>query len=115
MTPTARSLEKLRSEGWTVCAVERWIPTTPAGYKGPMIRRDAFNFADLLAVKVGTVGATLVQVTTGDNHAARLQKIRQSAEAGIWMAAGNSIEVHSWSKKGKAGKRKLWECRTEKI
>lgn len=80
-----------------------------------MIRKDAMGFADLLAVKVGIIGATLVQVTTGDNHSKRLEKIRSSAEAGIWLAAGNRICLMSFSKKGKAGKRKLWQSREEWI
>lgn len=111
MTPTQRSLEKLRSDGYSVAVVERWSPATAAGFKGPLIRKDVWNFADLLAVKVGIIGATLVQVTTGDNHSARLEKIRQSPEAAIWMAAGNRVLLQSWSKKGQAGKRKLWQAR----
>lgn len=111
MNPTARSIAKLKADGYCVATVERWIPTTPAGYRGPLLRKDAFGFADLLLVKVGVIGATLVQVTTGDNHSKRLDKIKASAEAAIWLAAGNRILLTSWSKKGKAGKRKLWEAR----
>ena len=111
MTPTQRSKAKLRAEGWTTTPAEQWIPASPAGYKGPLVRKDAFGFGDILAVKIGVPGATLVQVTSGSNVAARIAKIRGIAEAGIWMAAGNRIEVHGWRKVGAAGKRKLWECR----
>lgn len=113
MTPTQRSLAKLRADGWTVCVVEKWIPATPAGYKGRILRSDAFGFGDLLAAKVGVPGSTLVQTTSGSNVAARIAKIKGIAEAGIWMAAGNRIEVHGWRKVGERGKRKLWECRVE--
>lgn len=95
--------------------VERWIPASPRGYKGPLVRRDAYGFADILICRVGQIGATLVQVTTGDNHAKRLDKIRASAEAGVWLAAGNRILLQSFSKKGKAGKRKLWQVREQWI
>lgn len=110
MTPTARSLGLLRKQGYIACSVEKWVPSTPAGYKGPIITRDAFNFGDILAAKIGQPGALLVQTTSGSNASTRVKKIRQIAEAGIWLAAGNGIVVHSWAKRGQAGKRKLWDC-----
>jgi hypothetical protein len=103
-SPLQRSLKKLRSEGWLVCNVEKWIAQIKQ-------RKDAFGFGDLLAVKVGVPGALLVQTTSGSNSASREAKVRASAEAGIWLAAGNRIEVHGWSKRGGVGKRKLWQCR----
>lgn len=109
-TPTQRSLAKLRSEGYIATIVEKWVPSTSAGYKGPIITRDAWNFGDILAAKIGQPGALLVQTTSGSNASTRVKKIRQIAEAGIWMAAGNGIVVHSWAKRGQAGKRKLWNC-----
>ena len=109
-SPTARSLDYLRKAGYSACVVEKWVPSGPAGFKGPIITRDAFNFGDILAVRVGMPGALLVQTTTGSNAAARVDKIRGIAEAGIWLAAGNQIHVHSWRKRGDRGKRKLWDC-----
>ena len=103
-TPTQRSLAMLRAHGWTVCVVEKWIPQIKQ-------RKDAFGFGDLLACKVGVPGATLVQTTTASNMSARIHKIKGIAEAGIWLAAGNSIVVHGWSKRGDKGKRKTWDCR----
>lgn len=111
MNPTARSLAKLKAEGWTCTIVERWVPASGAGYHGPILRKDAFGFGDLLCCKVGVIGATLVQVTSGSNVSARLSKIKESAEAAIFLAAGNRLVVHGWSKMGKAGKRKTWQCR----
>lgn len=109
-TPTQRSLAKLRAEGYIATIVEKWVPSTPAGYKGPIITRDAWNFGDILAAKIGVPGALLVQTTSGSNASARVKKIRQIAEAGIWLAAGNNIVCHSWAKRGGKGKRKLWDC-----
>lgn len=114
-TPTSRALEKLRAEGYIACVVEKWVPASPQGFKGRIITRDAFNFGDILAARVGELGALLVQCTTGDNAAARVAKIKSIAEAGIWLAAGNRIEVWAFSKMGKAGARKTWQCRVEKI
>lgn len=111
MNPTARSLDRLKKEGFTCTIVERWVPASGAGYKGPLVRRDAFGIADILAVKVGVIGATLVQVTSGSNVSSRLAKIKASAEAAIFLAAGNRLVIHGWSKMGKAGKRKTWQCR----
>lgn len=114
-TPTSRSLEKMRQDGYIAAVVEKWVPAGPAGYKGAIITRDAWNFGDILACKVGEIGATLVQTTTSANMASRIAKIKTIPEAGIWLASGNRIVVHGWSKKGDAGKRKLWECREFKF
>lgn len=114
-SPTARSLEKLRKDGFIAAVVEKWVPCGPQGYKGKIITRDVWNFGDILACKVGQIGATLVQTTTAGNMNARIDKIKSIAESGIWLAAGNRIVVHGWSKKGKAGARKLWECRVVEI
>jgi len=111
MNPTARSLSKLRKDGWTCAIVERWIPATPAGYRGHIVRRDALGFGDLLAVKIGVPGATLIQCTSGSNVSARLSKIKSIDEAAIWLASGNRIVVHGWRRVGARGKRKLWQCR----
>lgn len=102
-SPTQRSLKLLRHEGWTVCVVEKWISQIRQ-------RKDAFGFGDLLACRVGVPGALLVQTTTASHMAARSAKIRTTAEAGIWLAAGNRIVVHGWAKKGKRGSRKTWAC-----
>ena len=115
MSPTQRSLKKLRSEGYTAWIVEKWVPNSPAGFKGPILRVDVWGFGDILAVKVGEPGATLVQTTTGANLAARIHKIKGVAEAGIWLAAGNRIVAHGWRKLGARGERKLWECREVSI
>lgn len=115
MSPTERSLKLLREAGYSACVVEKWVPSSPAGYKGPIITRDAWNFGDILAVRIGLPGATLVQTTTASNMAARITKIHQIAEAGIWLAAGNRIVVHGWRKSGDRGKRKVWSCRIQVI
>lgn len=107
MTPTQLSLKRLRDTGWTACVVEKWIPQIKQ-------RKDAFGFGDLLAVRVGDPGATLVQTTSASNVSARRRKILATPEAGIWKAAGNRIEVHGW-RKVTVNKRKVWGLTSEEI
>lgn len=76
MTPTQRSLCKLRADGWLVAVVERWNPYA-------RVRQDLFGFADLLAIKGNEVLA--VQTTSGDHVAHRLQGTDHSLEQ---VAAG---------------------------
>lgn len=115
MSPTARSMAELRKGGYSCCVVEKWVPASPKGFKGPIITRDAWNFGDILAARVGESGALLVQTTSGPNVSARLAKIRSIAEAGIWLAAGNRIVIHGWSKRGPKGATKHWTCRTIEV
>lgn len=110
MTPTQRSMAKLKAEGFICQIAEKWVPASPAGFKGPLVRKDAWGFADIEAAKVGVNGTLYVQTTSGAHVAARIAKIRSIAAAGILLAAGNHIVVHGWSKKGPRGKRKLWTC-----
>ncbi len=107
MTPTQRSLAKLRDDNWTVAIVEKWN-------QWAKVRQDLYGFADLLAVSPSR-GIIAVQTTSGNNVAARVDKIRQEPRAGIWLAAGGKIVVHGWRKVGPRGKRKVWECREVEI
>mgnify|MGYP001584489199 FL=1 len=103
MTPTQRSLQKMRAEGWFCAITERWNPWAK-------IRQDLFGFVDLLCFKGDITLA--VQVTTGDNVSARLAKIGQSQAAQLWLESPTRrIAVHGWAKRGPRGKRKQWTCR----
>ena len=85
------SVNHLENDGWTVTTVEQRIPHC-------FITRDAFNFADLLAVSASK-GIMLVQVTGGkstSNFHARVAKIKAEPRHAIWLAAGGRIQVHSW-------------------
>ena len=111
MTPTQRTLELLRKEGFTACVVEKWIPMRK-------IRKDAFGFGDVLAMHPGFEGyggLWLLQVTSGDNHAARLTKATALPELKTWIISGGRFAVVSWSKRGARGKRKLWESRWQEV
>lgn len=85
------SRKHLEASAWTVGTVESRIPHT-------FITRDLFGFADLIAVSPSR-GIMLVQCTghrSTTNGAARIDKVKAEARAGIWLAAGGRIQVHSW-------------------
>lgn len=98
-SPTARTLRRLRAEGWTAEVVERWNPHA-------RVRNDLFGFVDVLAVRDGVTLA--VQATSGSNAAARVAKIGEHQNIGAVRKAGWRIEVWAWRKLASSGK---WECR----
>lgn len=103
MTPTARTLTRLRALGYTADVCERWV--AQAG-----IRRDLFGAFDVVALRRGTVGVLAVQTTTGSNLAARVTKLRQLPAVALWLACGNAVELHGWTKRGKR-----WRCRVVEL
>ena len=98
-SPTQRSLEYLRGQGYTVAIVERWNPFA-------RIRQDLFGFVDLLAIRENETLA--VQATSLSNVSAREKKIGESENVGAVRKAGWRIVVHGWGKDSK-GKWKLRE------
>lgn len=113
MSPTARTLKILKQLGTPAGVVERWIPQARK-------RIDLFGFCDIVALFVdpnylGLCRITAIQVTSGSNHAARRTKLLAIPEARTWIQCGGSIQIRSWSKVGKRGKRKLWMERVEII
>jgi hypothetical protein len=97
MTPTQRTLAKLRADGWTTAIVEHWNAHA-------RVRQDLFGFIDILALRDGETLA--VQATSGSNVAARVAKIAESETAPIVRKAGWRIEVWGW-RKNAAGKHVL--------
>jgi hypothetical protein len=93
-----------------VAVVEKWVPNSPQGFKGPLITRDVWNFGDLLACHPAEPGAVLVQTTTAGHLSHRELKVRSIAEAYHWAAAGNSVVLHGWAKRGPRGGKKAWQC-----
>ena len=108
-SPTKRSLDFLRKDGFTCCVVERWLPARGT-MKFPR-RIDAYGFGDLLACRLGQI--VLVQTTSGANFNARKAKILTLPEFPKWKEAGGLVLLHGWQKKGSRGKRKLWQVREE--
>jgi hypothetical protein len=108
-SPTSRSMAYLRERGLSVCKVEQRLPIP-----GKFVTRDAFNFGDLLCAEE-SFGIALIQVTSGANIPARIEKIIALPEAKEWLFANGRILVHGWSKKGKRGERKTWQLRSIEI
>lgn len=105
-SPTSRTLQLLKKEGWTCQVVEKWVPQA---FK----RIDLFGCIDLLAVKGKvTLG---IQATSSGNVSSRVSKSLDEPRLQIWLGAGNKFEVWGWSKKGAKGKRKLWSVRRKEI
>lgn len=114
VTMTARSMTYLKKQGYLVALVERSIdvPRFGKGFKpGDRFRNkfDAFGFADLIAVKPGTIGTLYVQTTTADHQAERRVKILEAVATRTILECKNRIVVHGWSKKGARGAAKLWQ------
>jgi len=109
-TPTQRSLDYLRKQGFIANVVEQTIhfPDREHPGKMKMFKRDLFNLFDILAAAPGK-GIIGVQTTSRSNQQARIQKIMGTREADIWLEAGGQIHVHGWALAGARGKRKLWE------
>lgn len=91
-SPTQRSLEYLREQGYHCEVVERWNPWTKQ-------RRDLWTWCDILAIRKDEVLA--VQVTSGSHVAERIRKIQNSDTVSKVRDAGIRIEIHGWSKNAK--------------
>jgi len=107
MTPTARTLARLRADGWTAEVVEQ---TVRAGLK--VWKRDLFNVIDIIAAhpQRGILG---VQTTSGAHAADRKAKALDEPKLLPWLRSGGNFEVWSWEKQGARGKRKLWTLRRQ--
>ena len=98
VSPTSRTLKKLRDDGYVAEVVEKWIP-------GANIRRDLFNFIDVVGIRgAETIG---VQCTSRGHVNDRCKKIADAEHVGAVREAGWRIEVHGWSK-NKSGR---WQCK----
>ena len=109
MSPTNRTVHKLRADGWgLVQTVEQTIPHT-------FIKRDLFGFGDVLAIRGDEL--LIVQVTVNmSNLHARLRKMQMLPSVAYWLQSPNRrIEVHGWRKMGGIGRRKTWQCRIENV
>ncbi len=100
MTPTARTLAQLRKDGWTANVVEKYLTHA-------RVRQDLFGIGDVLAIREGEP-PLLVQATSSGNLASRVTKSLASVSLALWLSTGCRFACWGWSKKGKAGKRKLW-------
>ena len=92
MSPTQRSLKRLRDAGWLAEVVERWIPRIN-------IRKDLFGCIDLLAIREGQPPLA-IQTTTMSNRGSRIKKAGSLTAIQVWLATGSRFEVWAWRKLG---------------
>ena len=102
MSPTARSLDRLRKMGYTAEVVEKYNAFTKQ-------RKDLFGCIDIVGITEQTAGVLGIQATTTSHMGARIQKSMAEPRLTVWLKNGNRFIVWGWSKKGPRGKRKLWE------
>lgn len=88
-SPTQRSLEHLREQGYHCEIVEKWNPWRK-------VRQDLWGWCDILAIRRDEVLA--VQVTSA-GVAARIKKIQESDTVAKVREAGIRVEVHGWTKR----------------
>ena len=88
-SPTQRSLEYLREQGYHCEIVEKWNPWR-------RVRQDLWGWCDILAIRRNEVLA--VQVTSS-GVAARIKKIQESDTVAQVREAGIRIECHGWTKR----------------
>jgi len=93
-SPTRRSLEVLREQGYTVAIVEHWNPHA-------RIRQDLFGFIDILAIKKDE---TLAVQATASGVSTRLKKIMASELLPRVRDAGWTIQIWGWRKSAKTKK-----------
>ena len=90
-SPTQRSLEYLREQGYFCAVVEKWNSFTRQ-------RQDLWGWCDILAIRENEVLA--VQVTS-TGVAERIKKIEDSPTVAFVRKAGIRIECHGWRKNSK--------------
>jgi len=90
-SPTQRSLEYLREQGYHCEVVEKWNPWK-------RVRQDLWGWCDILAIRRDEVLA--VQVTSS-GVAARIKKIQESDTIARVREAGIRVEVHGHRKNSK--------------
>jgi hypothetical protein len=102
MTPTSRTLDKLRQQGYDAAIVEKWNPYA-------RIRQDLFGCIDIVAVKCGAplIG---IQCTTRDNISHRRNKIKENPHMKAWLGSGCQLQVWGWYKE-----KNRWQVKVEDI
>ena len=91
-SPTQRSLAEMRKRGYElVQVVERWNSFAK-------VRQDLFGIVDVVCVGGPNDEIVGVQATSGDNVAARVNKVTESAAIAILRRVGIRMLVHGWRK-----------------
>ena len=113
-TPTSRTLQLLKGQGYIVDVCERWMraPSHPGGG----VRKDLFGFLDLVAIQGCIVG---IQCTSYAGRKPHKDKIEAIPAAQEWMNAGAMLVLVTWKKErkrkadGTKGAAMIWTARAE--
>jgi hypothetical protein len=98
LSPTQRSLKRLREAGWLAYVVEHWNH-----FAG--IRQDLFGFIDIVALNTdeSVAGCLLGVQTTAASGADRRKKIEDDEKLTTalhhWLRAGARFEIHGWAER----------------
>lgn len=108
VSPTQRARAHCKANGWVSQIVEYTVPHT-------FIKRDLLGVIDMIVLDGAGGGPLGVQVCVGASHAARREKALAEPRLRNWLASPARFQIWSFSKRGGAGKRKLWDLRVEVI
>lgn len=100
----SRTLELFRDRGWLACVVERYNSFIK-------VKNDAFGFGDVLACHEGPPPWIMLAQVCGADVASHIDKIRIEPRTRTWLQSGGCIYIYGWTKRGEAGKRKVWTVR----
>ena len=112
MTPTERTLEYLRNQGYFCGIVERFIPSKPFGH-----RVDFLHIIDILALTPDGVMGIQSCGQAYSEHMKTLTEIH-SDESRRWLETpGTSLYLYAWRKlkNKRGGKAMHWEPRVRQI
>jgi hypothetical protein len=104
-SPTEHTLNYLKKIRAEARVVERWNPWAK--------RRHDLWGADILARQGMKLLA--IQSTSGAHHADHVKTACANPDVQNWLVCGVAFEIWSWSRQGKAGKRKLWTPRVTQL
>jgi len=108
-SPTSRTIEYLKNWNYETCMVERYVSFGKFG-----VRKDAFGFIDLLAIKPHEIVA--VQ-SCGQAFAAHHRKMTEDEEVSrllaLWLDCGGRVLLIGWRRvlKKRGGKARIWKPR----
>lgn len=90
MTPTQRTLQALRKQGYKCAIVEKWNPHAH-------IRQDLFGIIDILALAPGEVVGVQSAGTSFSEHEHKLLEEKRE-ECLTWLEAGGKLQLWGWRK-----------------
>ncbi len=107
-SPTTRTLELLRRNGYEPAVVERFNRYSKT-------RHDMYGFIDVFAFGHGYFLG--VQTTSASNTSSRRAKILAEPRAKAFLENKGRIFIHGWRKKRKkrGGKLMVWHCNETEI